>query len=196
MLPVFTNPNLLSLEDVQAFPRQSLPLDWFGTILQAPPFFILARDPQTLWFIAGAASIPQYNRLLPCGTFEKDLWKLDVAELFLSLDDKGHYQEFNLSPGGAWWSASFERPREPEAKQTRPEVSCYCSFTERSWTAALRINLSSLPKDLAHCRANVCFILESPQQRFVSFCKIDSAKPDFHRPDCFEEMNFINSTDR
>ncbi len=47
----------------------------------------------------------------PAEGFVEGLWEHDVAEFFLLDRRRGTYQEYNLSPGGAWWAAAFSAPR-------------------------------------------------------------------------------------
>jgi hypothetical protein len=39
-------------------------------------------------------------------------------------------------------------------------------------------------------RANVTFILETPQQRFLTAAKLGDGAPDFHRPAQFAKVSF------
>jgi hypothetical protein len=52
------------------------------------------------------------------GNFLAELWRHDVAELFIADPASGRYFEFNLAPNGAWWSCEFTAPRVVPRKRT------------------------------------------------------------------------------
>lgn len=168
--------------------------DWYGNGVSPQAAFCVAVDTRSLWFIA---SHPKAARLHPAarpGRFTPELWKHDVAELFLHHPTSGRYFEFNLAPNGAWWSCEFTAPRvrAEEVEIAFPEVATFAELSpEGGWVSAMAI-----PRDLLEgrldfgrdTRMNVTFILESPEQRFLSATDLGGGEPDFHRPDRFAKL--------
>lgn len=118
----------------------------------------------------------------------------DVAEFFLTDPTTGRYVEFNLSPNGAWWSQSFSAPRVPDGQGLVPGVETFAELApDGGWVAAMAIPRGFLESELKFgdsSRLNVCFILGSPEQRFLSAANLGGGEPDFHRPERFSRLVF------
>ena len=129
--------------------------------------------------------------------FQAELWRYDVAELFLADPVSGRYFEFNLSPNGAWWTCELTAPRvrAEEIDIVIPEVETFSDMAvDGSWLAAMSVPLDLLRARLnfgAGTRANVTMILESPEQRFITASDLGGGEPDFHQPGRFPEVSFI-----
>ncbi|MEI7910089.1 MAG: hypothetical protein WCK77_10670 [Verrucomicrobiota bacterium] len=169
-------------------PLFGLGKDWHGARVEPAAGFALVCDAQRLWFVVNHRRPALLHPQGRPGRFQAELWRYDVAELFLADPCSGRYFEFNLAPNGAWWTCEFTAPRQrAEAVDiAMPEVATYSELAaDGSWVAALAV-----PLDLLRARldfgpattANVTFILESPQQRFLSATDLGAAEPDFHRP--------------
>lgn len=119
----------------------------------------------------------------PADGFVEELWKQDVAEFFIADPPTGHYQEYNLSPGGAWWAAAFRAPRVRVDPQ--PEVASFGVRTEVVWGDSEWIGRISLPQpDLSGAAINFSAILEGEAgRRFYSLALLGGDTPDFHRPE-------------
>ena len=178
-------------------PLLGLAEDWAGTRVVPAAGFALVKDAVRLWFLAShrrpAALHPQSRP----ARFQEELWRYDVAELFLADPVSGRYFEFNLAPNGAWWNCEFTAPRVPaeEVPVAMPEVATFAELgVDGSWVAALALPLDLLRARLDFgptTRANVTFILESPQQRFLTAAKLGTGAPDFHRPGQFPQVSFV-----
>jgi len=177
-------------------PLLGLPADWHGNPMAPMPGFSLVADPQRLWFIANHRKPASIHPQARPGVFQAELWRHDVAELFLGHVASGRYFEFNLAPNGAWWSCEFTAPRvrEEEVEIAMPEVATFADMApDGSWLAAM-----ALPLDLLKARldfgpetvANVTMILDSPGQRFFSAVKLPGTEPDFHQPASFQKVAF------
>ena len=118
----------------------------------------------------------------PAAGFVEGLWEQDVAEFFLLDRRRGSYQEFNLSPGGAWWSAVFSAPRARTVPQ--PDWTTFAVQTDVNWTAQHWTGRLSLPlPDLADVAVNFTAITAGPERRrFFSLASLGGTTPDFHRP--------------
>ena len=195
-MTVFTTPRALVWGelDVSLF---GLAKDLNGMLLDAPAAFSLATDTQHLWFIANHRKPALVHPQARPGAFQAELWKYDVAELFLSDPVSGRYFEFNLSPNGAWWTCEFTGPRlrADAVDIVMPEVATFSELSaDGSWLAAMAIPLDLLRARLdfgAETRINVTMILESPQQRFLSANPLGGGEPDFHQPECFTQVRFV-----
>lgn len=177
-------------------PLYGLIKDWFGETCDPVPGFSLVVDERRLWFIANHRRPAELHpKSRPAG-FLAELWRYDVAELFLSDPKSGRYFEFNLAPNGAWWSCEFTGPRvrAEEVDIAMPEVATFANLApDGSWMAAMAIPLDLLRARLDFgfdTHANVTMILESPEQRFFSASNLGPGEPDFHRPETFPKVSF------
>ena len=170
--------------------------DWNGDPLPVPAAFSLAMDARWLWFIAHHRRAAQLHPLARPGMFQAELWRYDVAELFLADPVSGRYFEFSLAPNGAWWSCEFSAPR-VRAEDTdiaMPEVATFSDLAaDGAWLAAMAIPLDLLRARLdfgPRTRANVTLILESPARKFVTAADLGGGEPDFHLPQRFPAVVF------
>lgn len=172
--------------------------DWYGSEFAPQAAFCVAVDPRSLWFIATHGKAAKIHPAARPGRFTPELWKHDVAELFLSDPTSGRYFEFNLAPNGAWWSCEFTAPRKraEEVDIVFPEVATFAELAPNGgWVAAMAI-----PRDLLEARLdfkeasrmNVTYILNSPEQRFLTVADLGPGEPDFHRPDKFTPVVFAD----
>jgi hypothetical protein len=177
-------------------PMLGLEHDWHGAPLQPPAAYALAMDGRRLWFIAHHRRAAQLHPLARPGMFQAELWRHDVAELFIAEPASGRYFEFNLAPNGAWWSCEFSAPRVrvEEIDIAMPEVATFSDMApDGAWLAAMAIPLDLLRARLdfgPRSRANVTLILESPDQKFVTAADLGGGTPDFHLPRRFSEVVF------
>ena len=151
----------------------------------------LGQMPQVRWWLESGHLVWEMKTPLPLAEsaafkaegFVEGLWEQDVAEFFISDRRTGHYQEFNLSPGGAWWSALFVAPR--VRKDPQPESQAFGVRTEILWTATEWVGRLSFPQpDLFHTAVNFTAITAGREgRRFYSLAALGSATPDFHRPE-------------
>ncbi|MGJ8725393.1 MAG: hypothetical protein ACSHYB_12615 [Roseibacillus sp.] len=119
------------------------------------------------------------------GQFCPELWRFDVAELFLADPIRQSYLEVNLAPNGAWWMCWFRDVRLAQEKQ--PDfagVKAEGQWQSDAWSASIRIPKRLLPP-LEALSYNITFILNSPQQSFHSLAPLPGEEPDFHQPSSF-----------
>ncbi|WP_341407908.1 hypothetical protein [Luteolibacter soli] len=173
--------------------------DWYGTALTSQAAFCVAVDPRRLWFVASHGKPAKLHPAARPARFVPELWKYDVAELFLTDPTSGRYFEFNLSPNAAWWSCEFTAPRQraEEGDIVFPDVATYAELApDGGWVAAMAIPLDLLEARLNFgetTKLNVTFILGSPEQRFLSVANLGEGEPDFHRPERFSPVKFVNA---
>jgi hypothetical protein len=194
---IFTSPAALKWGELDV-PMLGLGKDWQGRPLGVPAGFCLAEDGKRLWFVAHHRRPAELHPRSRPGLFQAELWKHDVAELFLADPVSGRYFEFNLAPNGAWWSCEFTAPRvrAEEVEIAFPEVATFAELApDGGWVAAMAIPRDLLEARLdfgAGTRLNVAFILGSPEQRFLSAVDLGGGEPDFHRPDKFGPIAFVD----
>lgn len=178
-------------------PLFGLAADVHGQPLQSPAAFSVVMDTQRLWFIASHRQPATMHPKARPGAFQTELWRYDVAELFLADPVSGRYFEFNLAPNGAWWTCEFTaaRVREEAVEIAMPEVATFAEISaDGAWLAAMAIPLDLLRARLDFgpaTRMNVAMILESPAQRFVSAVDLGGGEPDFHQPQRFPQVEFM-----
>jgi hypothetical protein len=176
-------------------PLFGLDSDWFGQPLQPPAMFSIASDPKYLWFIASRQAPALTHPSAKPNQFTPDLWKYDCSELFFSCPQSGHYLEFNLAPNSAWWASEFSSPRVPATNQPpfSNHIQTWQDTTGHSWITAMAIELDFLKANIgfsAASKINATFILNSPQQIFISAAKLPGQNPDYHQPHHFERIFF------
>ncbi len=177
-------------------PLFGLNQDLRGAALQAPMAFSVVADERHLWFIVNHRRPARIHPQARPGAFQAELWRHDVAELFLADPVSGRYFEFNLAANGAWWTCEFTAPRvrADEAEIAMPEVATFADLSpDGSWLAAMAVPLDLLRARLDFgpaTRMNVAMILESPEQKFVSASGLGAGEPDFHQPQRFSEVTF------
>jgi hypothetical protein len=178
-------------------PLMGITEDWFGNPLEEPCAFTLVKDPEFLWFISIFSNSVNIHPSASPGLFTPELWKYDVAELFLANPSTGIYLEFNLTANGAWWASEFSSIRKPTTAQ--PDfISHIRSHQDLSDTnhsvVGLQIPLKILKKEIDFgftTAANITFICDSPSQRYLSASKLPGVQPDFHQPTNFTTASFI-----
>lgn len=177
-------------------PVWGLEQDWHGETLAKPLMFSLAVDGRYLWFLAAGSTQAQSHPQARPGVFTAELWKYDVAELFLADPSSGRYLEFNLAANGAWWSCEFTAPRQraEELDIPFPETATFAELSvDGGWMAAMAIPLDLLEARLGfgeNTKINVTFIANSPQQQFLSAAKLPGDQPNYHQPDHFSSFQF------
>lgn len=177
-------------------PLLGITRDWAGNEVSPPAAYSLAADPERLWFVASHGQPASIHPMARPGQFLAELWRHDVAELFVHHPASGRYLELNLAPNGAWWSAEFSAPRQRtrETDESWPGVETHAELApDGGWIAAISLPLPSLRERLdfgPDTTANVTFILGSPEQRFLTASPLGDGEPDFHRPGSFPKIRF------
>ncbi len=158
--------------------------DWSGLPAQHTFKFVLAVDKTFVVLAAKIYGRTSCDESLERGAFIEGLWERDVVELFLKDDENEEYQEFNLSPAGAWWSAHFSSYR---VRKRVLDTSCKVEiFIERDPEFCSLI--LCIPKGCISIRtgfsersqANICAVLGTNPRQFLSAGVLPSEKPDFH----------------
>jgi hypothetical protein len=169
----------------------SLPLNWYGQPARYRAEYRLSLDNATLRFDFRCDKPAQFEIAHHPGEFVEGLWEQDVAELFV-MGPEGMYQEFNVSPGGAWWCAVFSTYREQERTFQCPSVVTRASSRSECWTAGLSLELSDLlvlpGGDLSQARLQVASILCSGQPEYLCSGHSSGGEPDFHRAENFRPV--------
>ncbi len=193
-MTIFTSPRPLVWGEL-AVPMFGLAKDLQGELLEVPVAFSLVMDSRYLWFLASHRRPARIHPNARPGCFQSELWRYDVAELFLADPVSGRYFECNLAANGAWWTCEFTAPRvrAEEVEIAMPEVATFSDLApDGSWLAAMAIPLDLLRARLDFgnsTRVNVAMILESPDQKFVSATDLGGGEPDFHQPRRFSDIS-------
>ena len=176
-------------------PWLSIAKTWHGEELRPSVRFLFWLDAKALHFSCARDAAAKIHPQAEMGKFLPELWRYDVGEFFLAAAD-GSYLEVNLAPNGAWWLAFFDQKRQiSEKKFPLNGVATQAEIRQDSWKASIAIPRSDLAiffPDLADLRLNAAFILQSPDQIFVSACPLESAAPDFHLPKQFPKIKLVN----
>ncbi|MFC7337361.1 hypothetical protein ACFQY0_09260 [Haloferula chungangensis] len=180
-------------------PLLGISTDWEKKAIDSPAAWSLATDEERLWFIASHGKPAKLHPESRPGKFLPELWTYDVAELFLADPGSGRYLEINLAPNASWWSCDFAGPRQRASAdgEAIPEVTTHAELDPGGgWVAAMSIPLDLLRARIdfgESTRANVCFILNSPNQRFLTASELGGEIPDFHQPERFPKLTFVDA---
>ena len=173
--------------DILGVPPSGWESDWFGLPVRYQSHFRFALHQGRLTFYFAVNKEPECEDL-PSGTFRAGLWERDVAEFFL-MSPGGDYQEFNLSPRGAWWSASFSSYRQQSEELPCPSVVVAARCGGGRWTAQLSVALADIKPlqgfSLSQCRLNPTAILAPGQPEYLCYGHCSGGQPDFHLEDNF-----------
>ncbi len=179
-------------EQLLKLPRQRFESDWFGKPLDFVAEFCLAVSPRGLFFLISANNSPKFSNH-PLGQFTKGLWEEDVGELFISHSESSVYQEWNLSPSGAWWSQRFTEARKPDsqfAPDSAPSIKNHVH--DDGWWSWIELPYNA--RLLEASRVDITMILTDPRgdRRFLSCCPEPGIAPNFHRPESYQTPKVIS----
>ena len=191
------SPKKPTFDDLQCHGTE-LSTDWSGARITNLSKFLFWVDDTSFHFLAGQNGSPGLSH--PDSKLEEycpELWKYDVAEFFLLASDKSRYLEFNLAPNGAWWSSAFTSLRVPAPGEPTPapEVKTSAEVDTQGWRAHASMPLSWLKKQYGFSELsllNATFILNSPDQIFVTAGDLGDGEPDFHRPHRFPAIKPVS----
>jgi hypothetical protein len=191
-LPVFESSVQLNAGAVHALPRQEVTRGWKGEALPASLRWVVALDPERLWFL-GEFPVQKAPPKHRPGEFVEWLAEADdVLELYVRRAD-GCYQEWHISPDGAWWSMLFVDYRKRVAQPRMPEgVRVDVTAGEHSWVGVLSAPRSGLEVALdaaVHIQVSACIFSQGPGC-FITSAGQPSYDPDFHDARSFRPVTF------
>ena len=126
------------------------------------------------------------------GDFVEGLWEYDVAELFVR-DARGAYQEFNVSPTGAWWSMTHTEYR-VRSNDSRPArcLSVTTKVFDGQWEVVAAFERKSLQVPVEEgSLLHVTGIHYAAKPIYLSSNPPHDLAPDFHHPSCFSAVRVI-----
>ena len=172
--------------------------DWFGVASPWKPEMALRVSERRLHYTFRADKSALCDESLACGSFVEGLWEQDVAELFLS-GPGDSYQEINVSPTGAWWSACFSNYRERTEVVEFPveiEVERGDDFWQVSFSAAVSDLQAWSGLHSSQYRASPAAILHGPEPFFFAWNwnPNKDGEPDFHRKDLLKPLSWDEKT--
>ena len=159
--------------------------DWFGADAPYKPQMSLTVGEEFLDFRFQVNKTPHFNSERKFGDFVPRLSDWDVAEFFLAGTGQD-YQEVNVSPTGAWWSAYFEGYR-VEPRELRYPSEIVVEKDDSSWSMSFRTELKHFipwmnsPRE--DWRISVTSILYDPEPTFYCWNHFTGGEPDYHRVD-------------
>ena len=182
--------DIFSIDEINTLSWSPLTHDWFGQVARNKFCFKLAVDKSNLYFQVMSDSKPWYFTEYSPQTYQPELWKRDVAELFLKDKSSNSYQEFNLAPNACWWTQVFESYRSVSNKNflASPPIQAESNL-DGSWQALMTIPHCQVFKNLDQLLGNITFVQGDPQ-KFYSWGKSQKSKPDFHDPVLMNDFVF------
>ena len=186
--------SLLIHKDAQSS-WQKFTSDWYGHPARHAASFSLTLDQDILNYRFRAEKSAECDSSLQLGQFVEGLWENDVAELFVLAPDR-RYQEFNLSPVGAWWCATFSDYRQCESPLPHLPIEIKAEQAEGYWSVSMTVRLGDLPVlnglDPQLTQWNVCAILSPRQPQYLCWGSRQTGQPDFHLTENFLSPDFVN----
>jgi hypothetical protein len=185
-MKLYVSNKRLTKEQVFSLDRSSLSVCWDGTCLDVALQWSLASDSERLWFVCRVPGGATFDARHALGAFVEGLWEHDVAEFFL-MDAQGRYQEFNMSPSGAWWSCGFSSYRTRIEQNVAPrEVLIESAIEPGAWDVVFSLPLRELLIPLEDVVGiHVSAISRTPLTRYLSSSPVAGEEPNFHRRECF-----------
>ena len=113
--------------------------------------------------------------------------------------ETGRYLEFNLAANGAWWATEFTDIRKQAYQDDikMPGVKTFSdTLDDGTWLSAAKIPLDILRSRIGFgetTEMNVSFIINSPNQQFLSASPPHGEKPDFHQTELFKQVKLHKS---
>jgi hypothetical protein len=153
-------------------------------------------DALYLKFLARYRSITVFGDAEPDGRRDK-LWERDVAEVFLQPPESGarQYKEIEVSPNGLWIDLDIG-PGEKRDLQSGLRRRAKVDEQNKTWVAELALPMKSLTTQFDPTktwRVNFFRIEEASEPRFYSAWRpTGTPVPNFHVPDCFDNLVFGN----
>jgi hypothetical protein len=195
MTTVLKSSGPISAQQMVNAPHCEVGLDWHGHPLHGAFRWSLASDAERFWVSLELPAPPPARQMHRSGEFVEALSEADVVECFL-MDPSGCYQEWNISPDGAWWAMSFRRYRQRDPKSVRPGGVSVQVFRERDrWRAILSVPIRQLSVELNQdTRVHLSGILYGPHgaPTFISSATSPGFEPDFHDARCFDHVRFAS----
>ena len=184
MVLLYQTDKQLAPTEIGRYVFSTFDAEYDGTHSTFLPQYLLVLSRTDLFFAISGFIASSLDIEPNCGRFVEGLWQQDVAELFLKDDTSEAYQEFNLSPNGAWWSCRFSeyRKRDEGRKIVKSQVQVSLERGESSWITLMKIPLSSLLVDVCFSdtsKLNVCAIQGQNPRHYFSAAQIGEL--DFHR---------------
>ena len=173
-----------------SFNMQEISTDWFSKKLESPYKYVIAVDSDRLYFLGKYNSAPWCQTHHKQGQFVEKLRDFDVVELFLLSGDR--YQEFNVSPVGAWWVCTFSGYRKAESvPQPIKSVDIFSEIDSSGWRAGFSIDLKDISVGWGETQPliSVTSIIGNPQI-FIASNPVPGIKPDFHHKRNFVKGQF------
>ena len=162
----------------------SLHLPWAGALglqMAAPQVRWKHADEIFTWEVK--CPLPETARdSFAGGGFLEGLWNHDLAECFLLDQSTGHYSEYNLGPGGAWWAAHFTGPRVrmiPQPQAGAWGIRASVAWSSHGWSGRMEMPLPPLVSPALNFTA---IVQTSDVRHFYSLAPLGGRLPDFHRP--------------
>lgn len=162
-----------------------------GKELPIVVMFYIAAATQRFLFGVSCPLPPWDDDTSSAGGFVEGLWHKDVVEAFIADRASSCYQEFNLSPRGAWWSCVFSAYRQRLPVQPAfPGVETFAERQPTNWRAAMSIPRSAIAVRfplLEDQRLNICGVFGGMQRLHISIAELP-LPADFHRVELFETI--------
>ncbi len=164
--------------------------DWFGQTWPFAPSMSFEVIGDRFLFRFEAPKAPRCDLSLGLGDFVEGLWERDVAEFFVAGIGPS-YQEINISPTGAWWSAVFSDYRELKSvAQFEPKITA--DWSDQRWAVSFESDLYDLEpwreSGPDQRLISPAAILHTPEPHYFAWNHRGDGEPDFHRSDLFKPI--------
>lgn len=169
---------------------KKLSFDCFGHLVPFPLDWSLAETTGGLLFRARRETAGRAHPQSRAETFQEELWRFEVAEVFFCSEDRERYLEVNLAPNGAWWICAFDGIRcKADSQPNLADVRVAHRVQKEAWEAEIFLP-DGLFDTLPPSFYNVTAILDQSPQRFLSEVPLPGDEPNFHQPAAFRPLDW------
>lgn len=115
-----------------------------------------------------------------------DLWQATCFELFVRVEGREAYSEYNFAPSTQWAAYAFDGYREGMKDLPCPHAPLVERGQERgeAWVVRADVDLSDIPAGLLHLGLSVVIEEKDGAKSYWALAH-PPGKPDFHHPACF-----------
>ena len=191
---VYSFRRLIDFSRLRALSRQDIIKGWSGEPLVRPFSFVVAVDPDRLYFLCEMPGEVLGARRHAHLEFVEGLVSHDVAELYV-MGTRGEYQEFHLSRDGAWWSMCFDSCRVRKQSSHRPSgVEIEVCQRDGFWEGVMSVPRAEISVELDEvAKFNIAgYLYNQGNLIFLSSIGQPDYAPDFHTAASFQSAEWVH----
>ncbi len=175
------------IQSIEAPLFMALNKDYAGSYLKHDVYVHLSRDNNHLYF---STKSDFFGQAIPKDLGTKEgLWESMVSELFIYDQEKGSYQEFNISPTGYHWGMNFLRYRE----RSGPIMGLEYKSDSDLFILKIPLNSININLESKYCCVQIAGVINPSKDKPIlySSSSINTEIPDFHNIKAGSKIKFL-----